>query len=66
MRNLDPDVTVHPSVCPLDCADTCSLSVEVKNGLVQTVRGSRANPFTRGKICSEIRVVTPGEGKSVY
>jgi anaerobic selenocysteine-containing dehydrogenase len=54
MRRIDPDVTVHPSVCPLDCADTCSLSIEVKNGLIHAVRGSSANPFTDGKICSKV------------
>ncbi len=59
MRVLDPEITVHPSVCPLDCADTCSLSIEVKNGEVQAVRGSSANPFTRGKICSKVATGLP-------
>ncbi|MEM1114430.1 MAG: molybdopterin-dependent oxidoreductase [Pseudomonadota bacterium] len=45
---------VYPSVCPLDCADTCSLSVEVEGGRVARVRGSRENPFTRGKICAKV------------
>lgn len=54
MRIIERDVTVHPSVCPLDCADTCSLAVEVKNGLIHAVRGSSANPFTGGKICSKV------------
>jgi anaerobic selenocysteine-containing dehydrogenase len=43
-----------PAVCPLDCADTCSLSIEVEQGRVERVRGSRANPFTRGKICAKV------------
>ncbi|MEH6607960.1 MAG: molybdopterin-dependent oxidoreductase [Halioglobus sp.] len=43
-----------PSVCPLDCADTCSLSIEVSEGQVCRVRGSQANPFTRGKICAKV------------
>jgi anaerobic selenocysteine-containing dehydrogenase len=59
MRSLDPDVTVHPSVCPLDCADTCSLSVEVKEGRIHKVRGSVANPFTKGKICSKVATGLP-------
>ena len=42
------------SVCPLDCADTCSLSIDVKDGEVSRVRGSAANPFTRGKICAKV------------
>ena len=59
MRSLDPSVTVHRSVCPLDCADTCSLSIEVKNGRIQGVRGSSANPFTRGKICAKVATGLP-------
>ncbi|WP_240554861.1 molybdopterin-dependent oxidoreductase [Oceanicoccus sagamiensis] len=43
-----------PAVCPLDCADTCSLTVEVKQGRLEKVRGSNANPFTRGKLCSKV------------
>ena len=46
--------TTHPAVCPLDCADTCSLSIEVADGKVQRVRGSSANPFTRRKICAKV------------
>ena len=42
------------AVCPLDCADTCSLSIDVEAGQVKRVRGSRANPFTRGKICAKV------------
>lgn len=44
----------RPSVCPLDCADTCSLSVEVNEGRLEKVRGSNNNPFTRGKICAKV------------
>ena len=54
MTAAESPVTTHPSVCPLDCADTCSLSVEVSDGRVQRVRGSDANPFTRGKICAKV------------
>ena len=59
MRNPDPNITVHPSICPLDCADTCSLSIEVKDGRIHAVRGSRANPFTGGKICSKVATGFP-------
>lgn len=45
---------IHDAVCPLDCADTCSLSIEVVDGKVARVRGSDANPFTRGKICAKV------------
>ena len=50
---ITTDGTYH-SVCPLDCADTCSLSIDVADGKVRKVRGSRANPFTRGKICTKV------------
>ena len=54
MASVESPLTSHPSICPLDCADTCSLSIEVADGKVQKVRGSQANPFTRGKICAKV------------
>lgn len=42
------------SVCPLDCPDTCSLSVTVEDDRVTAVRGSKANPLTRGAICAKV------------
>ena len=54
MSSAGARITSHPSVCPLDCADTCSLSIEVADGRVHRVRGSNANPFTRGKICAKV------------
>ena len=42
------------SICPLDCADTCSLSVEVEDGNITAVRGSKVNAFTDGKICAKV------------
>ncbi len=52
-------VATRPSVCPLDCADTCSLAVDVLDGEVTRVRGSHANPFTRGKICAKVANALP-------
>ncbi len=43
-----------PSVCPLDCPDTCSLTVTVADGQVLAVKGSRANPITHGAICAKV------------
>ena len=43
-----------PAICPLDCPDTCSLTVTVEAGRITRVRGSRANPFTRGVICNKV------------
>ena len=43
-----------PSVCPLDCADTCSLTVTVADQQISRVRGSQVNPITRGAICGKV------------
>ena len=42
------------SVCPLDCPDTCSLSVTVEDQRILEVRGSRANPYTAGVVCAKV------------
>lgn len=46
--------TTLPSVCPMDCPDTCSLDVEVSDGRVSKIRGSRVNPLTDDFICSKV------------
>ncbi|WP_425044045.1 molybdopterin-dependent oxidoreductase [Primorskyibacter sp. S87] len=43
-----------PSVCPLDCPDTCSLTVDVVENKLTAVRGSDANPYTAGVICNKV------------
>ncbi len=43
-----------PSVCPLDCPDTCSLEVTVDDGRITRVRGSAANPYTASVICKKV------------
>ena len=48
------DSEILPSVCPLDCPDTCSLSVEVTGGEITKVRGSTANSYTGGVICNKV------------
>ena len=45
---------IRPSVCPLDCPDTCSLSVAVESNKIIEVKGSRSNPYTNGAICSKV------------
>jgi anaerobic selenocysteine-containing dehydrogenase len=42
------------SVCPLDCPDTCSLTVTIDDNRIVEVRGSRANPYTAGVICAKV------------
>jgi anaerobic selenocysteine-containing dehydrogenase len=58
------------SVCPLDCPDTCSLSVTVERDRIVRVRGSRANPFTDGTICGKVARSYPefvhGPGRLLY
>jgi anaerobic selenocysteine-containing dehydrogenase len=44
----------RPSVCPLDCPDTCSLAVTVSGDQVIAVRGSKANPITHGAVCAKV------------
>ncbi len=43
-----------PSVCPLDCPDTCSLTAVISNDRLVAVRGSRANPYSNGSICTKV------------
>src|SRR5688572_18356559 len=47
------------SVCPLDCPDTCSLTVTVERERVVAVRGSRANPYTAGVLCAKVPAAYP-------
>jgi anaerobic selenocysteine-containing dehydrogenase len=47
--------TTHDSVCPLDCPDTCSLTVTVESGRITKVDGSSRNPLTNGRICAKVR-----------
>jgi len=42
------------SVCPMDCPDRCSLEVEVRDGRVESLRGSRLHPLTSDYICSKV------------
>ncbi len=49
-----PSQSSHPSVCPLDCPDTCSLNVSVENGRVTGIKGSAANPYTDAVICKKV------------
>jgi len=48
-------MAIVDSVCPLDCPDTCSLSVTIDGGRIAAVDGSRRNPLTEGFICAKVR-----------
>ena len=43
------------SACPLDCPDSCSLTVEVESDRVLSLDGSDVNTTTRGYICAKVR-----------
>ncbi len=48
---------VHHTACTLDCPDSCSLEVEVRDGRVDKVRAAPpdvAHPLTSGFICSKV------------
>ncbi|MGH1464151.1 MAG: molybdopterin-dependent oxidoreductase [Cognatishimia sp.] len=51
---MTPLLKTLPSVCPLDCPDTCSLSVQVNGDEIQKLRGSKANAYTDGVICNKV------------
>jgi anaerobic selenocysteine-containing dehydrogenase len=43
------------TVCPLDCPDSCSLTVTVHDGKLISIDGSTLNPLTAGYICAKVR-----------
>jgi anaerobic selenocysteine-containing dehydrogenase len=47
------------SVCPLDCPDTCSLTVTVEADRIVKIRGSKANPYTAGVVCTKVQTLYP-------
>ncbi len=46
--------TLH-TACPLDCPDTCSLSVTVDDGRLVGVDAGPGNPLTDGYICQKVK-----------
>lgn len=49
-----PEIKHLKSVCPLDCPDTCSLTVKTDGRQILDVRGSNSNPYTAGVSCSKV------------
>src|SRR5437667_11990759 len=49
----------RPSDCPLDCPDTCSLTVTVEDDCIVATRGSHANPYTGGVLCAKVPEAYP-------
>jgi anaerobic selenocysteine-containing dehydrogenase len=52
-------LTEWHSVCPLDCPDTCSLTVSVEDERIVAIRGSHANPYTAGVLCAKVPAAYP-------
>ncbi len=50
----DSASTVVKNVCHLDCPDTCSMLVTVKDGVAVELRGDPDHPFTRGFLCQKM------------
>lgn len=46
---------VVETACPLDCPDSCSLSVSVADGRVVAIDGSSRAAVTKGFICAKVR-----------
>jgi anaerobic selenocysteine-containing dehydrogenase len=54
-RGPAPDGTHRVlGACPLDCPDTCSWVVTVKDGRAVTLQGDAEHPFTRGVLCNKV------------
>src|SRR5713226_10357823 len=52
-------ITERHSVCPLDCPDTCSLTVTVDDDRIVAIKGSHANPYTDGVLCAKVPAAYP-------
>ena len=50
----NPQSGVVKAVCPLDCPDTCSMRVTVRDGVAVDLRGDAEHPFTRGFLCQKM------------
>lgn len=48
-------ITLATTACPLDCPDTCSLSVRVEDGRLVSVDSAPGNPLTAGFICQKVK-----------
>ncbi|MBU1237336.1 MAG: molybdopterin oxidoreductase family protein [Gammaproteobacteria bacterium] len=48
-------MTIHYSVCPLDCPSACALDVELDDaGRVKRLHGAKEHPHTQGIICAKV------------
>ena len=57
-KSTDNDSWGHATVdttCPLDCPDSCSLTITVEKGKVVKLDGSTRHSITDGFICDKVR-----------
>src|SRR3954454_9305093 len=56
VATVDPKTmpSVIKNVCPLDCPDTCSMLVTVRDGVAVELRGDPEHFFTRGFLCQKM------------
>ncbi len=54
MTILEPETRDIRGACPLDCPDTCSWIVTVKQGQPVALRGDPDHPYTRGALCNKV------------
>ncbi len=47
--------SIHKTVCPHDCPDTCSILATVADGRVIACDGDPGHPFTQGFLCHKVR-----------
>src|SRR5262245_22757131 len=50
----DPAIRLVHGACPLDCPDTCSWIVTVKDGRAVKLQGDPDHPYTRGALCAKV------------
>lgn len=48
------DIRTLSTTCTMDCPDTCTLEVRVRDGVVETIGAGADHPTTDGFICSKV------------
>lgn len=52
--------TVVKTTCPRDCYDACGLSIHVRDGAIQKVRGDREHHVSKGGLCGKCALAYNG------
>jgi anaerobic selenocysteine-containing dehydrogenase len=55
VKKRKPSFHTVQTACPLDCPDSCSLTVTVEDGRITKLDGNHEHPVTRGFICAKVR-----------